>query len=116
MLKAILKLTKRRPAGDPRWSIIRPDGNERIQRPDGTELHVEFYGPREAPPIVLSHGWGLNSAEWNYLKGDLSRDHRLIVWDEPGLGKSDAPANRDYSLEKRGARAGGRTPRRPPGS
>src|SRR4030095_10874819 len=32
-------------------------------------------------------------------KRDLSDSFRLIVWDEPGLGKSTRPSNRDYSLE-----------------
>ena len=67
--------------------------------PDGSELQIEFYGPEDGTPIVLTHGWGLDSREWNYLKRDLSDHFRLIVWDEPGLGKSTPPTNRDYSLE-----------------
>jgi pimeloyl-ACP methyl ester carboxylesterase len=73
---------------------------QRLQRPDGTELQVEFYGPEDGLPIVLSHGWGMNSTEWHYLKGELTDRFRLIVWDEPGLGLSTQPSNRDYSLEK----------------
>ena len=62
-------------------------------------MQIEFYGPEDGTPIVLTHGWGLDSREWNYLKRDLSDRFRLIVWDEPGLGKSTPPTNRDYSLE-----------------
>ncbi len=47
---------------------------------------------------LLTAGLGL-SGEWNYLKRDLSDRFRLIVWDEPGLGKSTPPTNRDYSLK-----------------
>ena len=72
---------------------------QRLRRPDGSELQIEFYGPEDGTPIVLTHGWGLDSREWNYLKRELSDRFRLIVWDEPGLGKSTPPTNRDYSLE-----------------
>ncbi len=75
-------------------------GQQTIKRPDGTELHVEMYGPTIAVPIVLTHGWGLHSAEWNEAKRELGGRFRLITWDEPGLGRSTRPANRDFSLEK----------------
>ncbi|QEH38421.1 Arylesterase [Aquisphaera giovannonii] len=72
----------------------------RHRRPDGTDLHVELYGPEDGPTIVLTHGWGLDSREWNYAKRHLATGHRLIAWDLPGLGRSSQPADRDYSLEK----------------
>ena len=71
----------------------------KIKRPDGSELHVETYGPADADPIVLTHGWGANSTEWFYAKKHLAKHHRLIVWDLPGLGKSTRPANNEYRLE-----------------
>lgn len=71
----------------------------RLGRPDGSELRVECYGDQDAPPIILTHGWGANSTEWDYLKQELARDFRLIVWDLPGLGRSTRPANRDFSME-----------------
>ena len=101
IVKGILRLTSRGKASadaDPRRTPT-PTSRQRLRRPDGSELQVEFYGPEDGPPIVLTHGWGLDSREWNYLKRDLSDDFRLIVWDEPGLGKSTRPTNRDYSLE-----------------
>jgi pimeloyl-ACP methyl ester carboxylesterase len=70
-----------------------------IDRPDGSQLRVECYGREGAPPIILTHGWGANSTEWDYLKKELSGEFRLIVWDLPGLGMSTRPANRDYSME-----------------
>ena len=100
IVKGILRLTSRGKASadaDPRRTPT-PTSRQRLRRPDGSELQVEFYGPEDGPPIVLTHGWGLDSREWNYLKRDLSDDFRLIVWDEPGLGKSTRPTNRDYSL------------------
>jgi pimeloyl-ACP methyl ester carboxylesterase len=71
----------------------------RLGRPDGSELHVECYGPEGAPVIVLTHGWGADRTEWNYLQRDLAGRFRLIVWDLPGLGRSTQPTNHDYRLE-----------------
>lgn len=56
----------------------------------GGSLYVELLGPPDAPPIVLTHGWGLDSTIWYYAKRDLARRFRVIVWDLPGLGKSKA--------------------------
>jgi pimeloyl-ACP methyl ester carboxylesterase len=101
IVKAILRLTSRRKAddgADPRKSP-EPRWQQRLRRPDGSELQIEFYGPEDGTPIVLTHGWGLDSREWNYLKRDLAERFELIVWDEPGLGRSTRPTNRDYSLE-----------------
>ncbi len=101
LVKAVLRLTSRsttNPDEDPRIAV-KPTSVQRLARPDGSELEVQFYGPEEGVPIVLTHGWGLHSAEWNYLKRELGDRFRLVVWDEPGLGKSTRPTNRDYSLE-----------------
>src|ERR1700759_3181184 len=70
-----------------------------LNRPDGSKLHVECYGRQDALPIILTHGWGANRTEWNYLKKELGDEFRLIVWDLPGLGRSKRPTNRDYSIE-----------------
>jgi pimeloyl-ACP methyl ester carboxylesterase len=103
LVRGLLRLKKRDRSGgkrDPRRVLATPTAHKHIQRPDGSDLHLEFYGREDAPPMVLTHGWGLNSAEWNYLKADLAQHFRLIVWDEPGLGCSLRPRNGDFSLEK----------------
>jgi hypothetical protein len=71
----------------------------RLSRPDGSELRIECYGREDAPAIILTHGWGANSTEWDYLKKELPGDFQLIVWDLPGLGRSTRPTNRHYSME-----------------
>ncbi len=60
---------------------------------NGASLYVEAAGPADAPVIVLTHGWGLDSTIWNYAKRDLSRRFRVITWDLPGMGLSKAPAS-----------------------
>jgi pimeloyl-ACP methyl ester carboxylesterase len=39
-----------------------------VERPDGARLHVEFFGPAEAPTILLTTGFSNNSTTWYYLK------------------------------------------------
>ncbi len=90
-------VTQGEPDEDPRAE--RTGEVHTIRRPDGSELRVECYGPKDAPPIVWSHGWGADSTEWFYQKKHLAGRFRLIVWDEPGLGLSKKPDNNDYRLE-----------------
>ncbi|MGL6140753.1 MAG: alpha/beta fold hydrolase, partial [Planktothrix sp.] len=73
---------------------------QRLVRADGSEIQVEFYGPDRAPTLILTHGWGPDSTAWYYAKKQLTDQFRVIVWDLPGLGKSQKPDNRDYSIEK----------------
>ncbi len=89
----------RRPGND-EPKAMRTGTVERITRPDGSVLQVEFYGDEDGQPIIFTHGWGLNSTVWYYAKRQLSDRFRVIVWDLPGLGKSRQPSNNDYSLEK----------------
>ena len=89
----------RRP-GNQEPKFMRSKTVQRLPRPDGSVLQVEFFGPEDGQPIILSHGWGPNSTIWYYAKRQLSDRFRVIVWDLPGLGKSSKPKNNDHSLEK----------------
>lgn len=97
-------LLLRRPGQD-EPKPMRSSQVQRLTRPDGSEINVEFYEcdravGENAPTIVLTHGWGPDSTVWYYAKKQLTDQFRVIVWDLPGLGKSKKPQNRDYSLEK----------------
>lgn len=92
-----------RKAGEDEPESARDGDVQEIERPDGTRLHVETYGPDDAQPIVFTHGWGPHSTEWYYAKRMLADRFRLILWDLPGLGKSGKPSNNDFSLEKMAA-------------
>jgi len=82
---------------------ITPSETTMVSRPDGSQLHVEIYGDASKPTMLLTHGWSLDTSAWNYMKADLIANHRVVAWDLPGLGKSQGPANADYSLEKMAA-------------
>jgi len=94
----LVPLLRRKGQDDP--NSERTGEVRRLKRPDGTELQVEFYGPPDAPPILLTHGWGADGTEWYYAKRALAGRYRLITWDLPGLGLSKRPDNNDWSLEK----------------
>ncbi|MHC5939080.1 alpha/beta fold hydrolase [Nostoc sp.] len=93
-----LPLLRRPGADEPKF--MRSKTVQRLARPDGSVLQVEFFGPEDGQPIILSHGWGPNSTVWYYAKRQLSDRFRVIVWDLPGLGKSAKPKNNDHSIEK----------------
>jgi pimeloyl-ACP methyl ester carboxylesterase len=96
----LLPLLGRIPRTDPdQGPDVAPVATRRLARPDGSELHVEFYGPEDAPQILLTHAWSLDSSEWRHLKRQLGDRFRLIAWDLPGLGRSTRAKNGDYSLE-----------------
>ncbi len=51
---------------------MRTGSVQRVRRPDGSELHAEWYGAPDGEPIVLAPGWGIDSTEFYYLKRQLS--------------------------------------------
>lgn len=93
-----LPLLRRKGSDEPK--LMRTGTVQRLPRPDGSVLQVEFYGPEDGQPIIMTHGWGPNSTVWYYAKRQLTDRFQLILWDLPGLGKSSKPKNNDYSLEK----------------
>ena len=93
---AVMLLLARR---DGRPSTPARGNGHMIASPTGSSLYVEFHGPAGAPPIIFTHGWGMDSTFWNYAKKDLGDRFRLILWDLPGLGKSRAEGRGAISLE-----------------
>ncbi len=59
-----------------------------IDTEDGARLHVCEFGPREAPTVVLAHGWACRIEYWRPQIEDLARDHRVIAYDQRGHGRS----------------------------
>ena len=64
-------------------------------------LAVYVSGPREAPPLVLVHGYPDSAAVWEPLRAQLDRRYRVITYDVRGAGASEAPPRRaGYRLER----------------
>jgi pimeloyl-ACP methyl ester carboxylesterase len=55
---------------------------------NGTSLHCHAMG--EGPAVVMAHPPFIASSVFNYLKHDLARDHRVVVFDIRGHGHSPA--------------------------
>ncbi|GAA2457801.1 alpha/beta fold hydrolase [Streptomyces lavendulocolor] len=66
---------------------------------DGSPLHVEVYGPDGAPAVVLSHGWTCSTQFWAAQVRDLSDDHRVIVYDQRGHGRTPAVGRAGYTTD-----------------
>lgn len=55
------RLLRRAESEPPR--SMRTGAVQSVNRPDGTQLRIEVYGPATAPAVVLTHGWSLDSDE-----------------------------------------------------
>ena len=62
---------------------------------EGCSLHYEEYG--HGTPLILIHGLGSSSQDWELQIPVLARHYRLIVVDVRGHGRSDKPRER-YSI------------------
>lgn len=60
-------------------------------------LHLRESGPKDAPAVVLIHGFGASLHTWEPWAQALSADFRVIRFDLPGSGLSEPDPAGDYS-------------------
>ena len=65
---------------------------------DGHALFAVDRGPRDAPTVVVLHGFPASTFDWRHVVADLAVDHRVVGHDFLGFGLSDKPVDGDYSL------------------
>ncbi len=63
---------------------------------DGVGIFYREAGPRDAPTIVLLHGFPSSSRGYNTLIPLLATRYHVVAPDFPGFGQSDAPAPAVY--------------------
>ncbi len=57
---------------------------------DGTSIFDKDWGPRDAQPIMLHHGWPLSADDWdNQMLFFMDKGFRVIAHDRRGHGRSD---------------------------
>ncbi len=61
-------------------------------------IFVMDEGPRDAPVIILLHGFPTASWDWAPIWPELVNRYRLIALDFLGFGFSDKPRGHDYSI------------------
>jgi pimeloyl-ACP methyl ester carboxylesterase len=64
---------------------------------DGVRLHVRDTGPRDAPALLLLHGFGSSLQTWEAWSTTLSTQYRTIRFDLPAFGLTGADPTGDYS-------------------
>ncbi len=63
----------------------------------GTQLHVRDDGPREAPAIILLHGFGSSLHTFEPWAESLKADYRVVRLDLPGSGLSPPDPTGSYT-------------------
>lgn len=66
----------------------------------GIRLHLRDSGAKDAPALVLLHGFGGSLHGWEAWAQALSADYRVIRYDQPGAGLSAPDPTGDYSDER----------------
>lgn len=65
---------------------------------DEKRIHFRDAGPRDAPVIVLVHGFSASLHTWEPWAADLKRDYRVISLDLPGHGLSRCLDNSEIGM------------------
>jgi pimeloyl-ACP methyl ester carboxylesterase len=63
----------------------------------GTRLHVRDTGPKDAPAVILLHGFGASLHTYEPWAEALAPDFRVIRLDLPGSGLSEPDPTGDYT-------------------
>ncbi|MBI3566010.1 MAG: alpha/beta hydrolase [Elusimicrobia bacterium] len=62
----------------------------------GLKTHLIRAG--RGAPVVLLHGLGASSYSWRFAVPELARKYEVFAPDLPGFGRTDKPADFDYSI------------------
>lgn len=57
-----------------------------------TRNNVHVHGPPEAQPMLFAHGFGCDQNMWRHVWPAFAEDHRVVLFDHVGAGRSDLGA------------------------
>jgi pimeloyl-ACP methyl ester carboxylesterase len=78
--------------------VLPPDAmSAAFDLPD--ELHWAAHGGGGEPAVVLVHGWTCDSSTWDSQISALAREHRVVVLDLPGHGRSGFPRSGRFTFD-----------------
>ncbi len=66
----------------------------------GAKLRVKDTGPRDAPAVILLHGFGASLDTWDPWAAALSQPYRVIRFDLPGFGLTGPDPSGDYTDQR----------------
>jgi pimeloyl-ACP methyl ester carboxylesterase len=66
----------------------------------GIRLRVKDSGPRDAPAVILLHGFGSSLETWEPWAAVLSERYRVIRFDLPGFGLTGPDPKKNYSDQR----------------
>ena len=73
----------------------------RIALSTGVSLNVAFAGPRDAPAVIMLHGFHESHRTWREVAPRLESSFRLVMPDQRGFAGSDRPQDvGDYETDK----------------
>lgn len=70
-----------------------------VQREDGAGIWWDASGPEDAPAVVLIMGLAYPSDMWWRLVPHLAKDHRVLVLDNRGAGRTGDVPGAPYTVE-----------------
>jgi pimeloyl-ACP methyl ester carboxylesterase len=71
--------------------------NLQVMPVNGLNIHYTDAGPKDAPVLILLHGFGSSLQAWDEWSDKLAQTYRVIRLDLPGFGMTGPSPVQDYS-------------------
>jgi len=71
--------------------------SQHVVQVDGLNIHYKDTGPKDAPVVLLLHGFGSSLQTWDVWAAKLESRYRVIRLDLPGFGLTGPSPLHDYS-------------------
>lgn len=79
------------------WCLERPGVSNYVDVAGVRSHYLEWQGPKNAPTLLLVHGFMGHAHWWDFIAPVLAQDYRVVAMDLSGMGDSGYRA--EYSLE-----------------